>query len=132
MERTMTASETTNDTLVKGMDIIAYLTGDPERSIAFYRDVLGMTPTEIDEKGRGAEFSLADGSTFGVWKPDEGPAVGATIMFAVDDITRAVATFRARGATLSDAEETPVCYMSFGADPDGNGFIVHQRKPQAA
>jgi len=132
MERTMTASETTNDTLVKGMDIIAYLTADPERSIAFYRDVLGMTPTEIDEKGRGAEFSLADGSTFGVWKPDDGPAVGATIMFAVDDITRAVATFRARGATLSDAEETPACYMSFGADPDGNGFIVHQRKPQAA
>jgi predicted enzyme related to lactoylglutathione lyase len=132
MEHTMTASETAKDTLVKGMDIIALLTSDPERQIAFYRDVLGMTPTDIDEKGRGAEFSLEDGSTFGVWKPDEGPAAGATIMFAVEDITRALATFRARGATLSDAEETPVCFMSFGADPDGNGFIVHQRKPEAA
>jgi len=132
MERLMTASDTTNATLVKGMDIIAYLTSDPDRSIAFYRDVLGMTPTDIDDKGRGAEFALADGSTFGVWKPDEGPAVGATIMFAVDDIARAVATFRARGATLTDAEETPVCFMSFGADPDGNGFIVHQRKADAA
>jgi predicted enzyme related to lactoylglutathione lyase len=132
MERTMTASETAKTTLVKGMDIALFLTSDPERQIAFYRDVLGMTPTEIDEKGRGAEFSLADGSTFGVWKPDEGPTAGATIMFAVDDITRALATFRASGATLSDPKETPVCFMSFGADPDGNGFIVHQRKPGAA
>jgi predicted enzyme related to lactoylglutathione lyase len=131
MERTMTASNTTNATSITGMDIIAYHTSDPARSIAFYRDVLGMTPTDVDDEGRGAEFALADGSTFGVWKPDEGPATGATIMFAVDDISQALATFRARGATLTDAEETPVCYMSFGADPDGNGFIVHQRKAKA-
>ena len=123
---TTTADPTT---VVKGMDIIAYLTDDPQRSIAFYRDVLGIVPTDIDEKGRGAEFTLSDGSTFGVWNPDEGPKQGATIMFAVDDIHAALGLFRSRGAQLSDPEETPVCFMAFGADPDGNGFIIHQRKP---
>jgi predicted enzyme related to lactoylglutathione lyase len=112
---------------VTGVDIMAYFTSDPQRSIAFYRDVLGMTPTEIDDKGRGAEFTLADGSTFGVWQPEEG-ASGACVMFAVNDIGAALAEFRKRGATLSDPEETPVCFMSFGADPDGNAIVIHQRK----
>ncbi len=128
----MTTANYPSATVVKGMDIVAYLTSDPQRSIAFYRDVLGLTPTEFDEGGRGAEFALADGSTFGVWKPDEGPQSGATIMFAVDDIRAAIALFRERGAELSDPDETPVCFMAFGADPDGNAFMIHQRKSTAS
>lgn len=128
----MTTGTQTTASLVTGMDLIAYLTSDAQRAIAFYRDVLGLVPTEIDEKGRGAEFTLADGSTFGVWNPDEGPKTGGAVMFAVPDIAEAVALFRSRGAQLSDPEETPVCFMSMGADPDGNGFIVHQRKAPAA
>ncbi len=118
-----------NSVTVTGMDIIAYFTSDAARSIAFYRDVLGLVPTSLDEQGRGAEFTFADGTTFGVWHPDEGPQSGGTIMFAVDDIDAAVSLFRARGARLSDPQETPVCFMAFGSDPDGNGFMVHQRKP---
>ena len=113
---------------ITGVDLSGYLVSDPARSIAFYRDVFGLTPTETDTEGRGAEFTLADGSTFGVWKMDGGPANGGIMMFAVDDIAKAVPHFRSKGAQLSDATETPVCFMSFGADPDGNGIIVHQRK----
>ncbi len=115
---------------ITGMDIVTYLTSDASRSIAFYRDILGLVPTFADEN-QGAEFTLADGSTFGVWRPDEGPQSGATIMFGVDDIAAAVALFRSRGAQLSEPTETPVCHMAFGADPDGNAFIVHQRKGHA-
>ena len=123
------ATPQTGKATVTGIDIAAFMTGDPQRAIAFYRDVLGLTPTEIDEKGRGAEFTLADGSTFGVWQPDgEGAHAGCVMMFAVENAAEAVKEFRARGAELSDIEETPVCYMSFGKDPDGNGFMVHQRK----
>ena len=62
-------------------------TRDPKQSIAFHRDVLGMTPTWVDENG-GAEFTFEDGTTFGVWKPAE--TDGATIpgggfMIAIDD-----------------------------------------------
>lgn len=49
-------------------------------------------------------------------------------MFAVPEMHVAVATFRARGAQLSDVDETPACFMSFGTDPDGNAFCIHQRK----
>ena len=118
---------TSQPATVTGIDIVTYLTSDAARSIAFYRDVLGLVPTFADEN-QGAEFTFADGSTFGVWRPDEGPKSGATIMFAVDDIEAAVALFRSRGARLGDPTETHVCHMAFGADPDGNGFIIHQRK----
>jgi predicted enzyme related to lactoylglutathione lyase len=121
-----TQTKTKPSTII-GLDIMAFQTQNPQRLVEFYRDVLGLQPTEVDEEGRGAEFTLADGSTFGVWKPDDGDSSPA-IMFAVPDIKAAVAEFRARGAALSDHIETGVCYMSFGEDPDGNAFVIHQRK----
>jgi hypothetical protein len=36
--------------------------------------------------------------------------------------------FRAQGATLGDPFETTVCFISFGKDPDGTEFGIHQRK----
>lgn len=124
-----TSSEThIRTTLITGVDLVAYFTADPQRSIAFYRDVLGLTPTETYEQGRGAEFTLGDGSTFGVWQPDQ-PASGAAVMFAVSDIATAVPLLRERGAQLSEPQETPACFMSIGRDPDGNTVIIHQRKP---
>jgi predicted enzyme related to lactoylglutathione lyase len=112
---------------ITGIDLTAYLVRDPDRAVAFYRDVLGMTPTAIDDQGRGAEFTLPDGSTFGVWKPDDA-ATGGAIMFAVEDARAAVEYYRARGLGLSDVMESPVCFMAFGADPEGNAIIIHQRK----
>jgi len=112
-----------NRSVITGMDVSSYITGDAERSIAFCRDVLGISHTYIYEQGRGAEFTLADGSTFGVWKPSDAATAGGMMMFAVADIQQAVGFFRARGAGLSDPIESPVCFMSFGADPDGNALI---------
>jgi predicted enzyme related to lactoylglutathione lyase len=109
------------------MDIMAYYTQEPKRSIDFYRDVLGLQPTEVDDQGRGAEFTLADGSTFGVWKPDDG-GTGGAMMFAVEDARAAVELYRSRGLQLSDVMESPVCFMAFGSDPEGNSIIIHQRK----
>jgi predicted enzyme related to lactoylglutathione lyase len=120
-------------TSIVGLDIAAVFVSDPVRSIAFYRDVLGLTPTEIDTAGRGAEFTLADGSTFGVWRPDfaEGRQPGTSGMFAVPDAHAAVARMRERGATLSDPMETPVCFIAFGMDPEGHPYMIHQRKTAA-
>ena len=117
----------TATTTVKDIDICGYLVRDPQKAIAFYRDVIGITPTEIDDQGRGAEFTLADGTTFGVWNPGEDD-LGGFVMFSVGDIREAIETYRARGLDLPEPIETPVCYMTFGRDPEGNGFIVHQRK----
>ena len=127
----MTTVDRTNAGAAKitGVDLFGCLVSDAPRAVTFYRDVLGLTPTNVDEHGRGAEFVLADGATFGVWDgKDFGKTSGACAMFAVDDVQAAVALFRERGATLSDPIETPVCFMSFGEDPDGNGIVIHQRK----
>jgi predicted enzyme related to lactoylglutathione lyase len=117
-------------TMITGVDIFGPATTDAKRLIAFYRDVLGMKPTGIDDSEGGAEFELSDGTTFGVWQPRDNSwsGKGYTALFAVGDINAAVAQFRANGATLGDPFETPVCFMSFGSDPDGNQFGIHQRK----
>ncbi|MDB5043484.1 MAG: hypothetical protein JWN27_4210 [Candidatus Eremiobacteraeota bacterium] len=119
---------------IVGLDIASVFVSDPARSIAFYRDVLGLTPTEIDSQGRGAEFTLPDGATFGVWKPDlpHDKLPGSSGMFAVTNAYAAVARIRERGATISDPMETPVCFMAFGNDPEGHAYMIHQRKTTAA
>ena len=120
MNSTKTAS-------ITGIDIAGYLVEDPAKAIAFYRDVLGMQPTAVDPEGRGAEFTLADGSTFGVWR-EPGAKSGGFVMLAVDDVHAAVRQYRAKGLTVSDVNEGPVCHMAFTQDNEGNGLIIHQRK----
>jgi predicted enzyme related to lactoylglutathione lyase len=121
----VTSEPKTDGATITGIDIAGYLVKDPQAAIKFYRDVLGITPTESEE--RGAEFTLADGTTFGVWKPDDGET-GGFVMFSVSDVHGAVASYRARGLQVSDVTETPVCLMAFTSDPEGNGIILHQRK----
>jgi predicted enzyme related to lactoylglutathione lyase len=113
--------------MVTGIDIVGFRVEDPAKSIAFYRDVFGMVPTHLDDRGRGAEFTLSDGSTFGViHMPGTEPGFG--FLLAVDDIDAAVTEYRAKGLEVSDVNETPVCFMAFTQDPEGNHLIIHQRK----
>jgi predicted enzyme related to lactoylglutathione lyase len=123
---------TKNATSVNGIDWAGFLVSDPKRSIAFYRDVLGLTPTEVDEAGRGAEFTLKDGSTFGVWRPEEtpegAPLSGGAMMFAVDDPHATVAKLRERGIEIGDVEDGRACFMALTQDPDGIGVLIHKRK----
>lgn len=49
-------------------------------------------------------------------------------MFAVADINEAIEHYRARGAELGKIMETRVCFMAHGRDPEGNRFVLHQRK----
>jgi predicted enzyme related to lactoylglutathione lyase len=116
-------------TTINGIDIAGYLVADPQGQIAFYREVLGLAPSDIDDQGRGAEFTLNDGSSFGVWRTPEATKAGFA-MFAVDDAAAKVAELRERGVQMPDVTETPVCFMSYTMDPDGNGVIIHQRKSQ--
>jgi len=113
--------------MINGIDIAGYKVADPAKAIAFYRDVLGMVPTHVDEAGRGAEFTLSDGTTFGVWHIP-GAELGGGLLFAVDDINAAVTHYRSKGLEISDVSESPVCFMAFAQDPEGNGVIIHQRK----
>jgi predicted enzyme related to lactoylglutathione lyase len=123
---------------VKGVDAIYYRVHDLERATAFYNELLGMEPTG-PMPGFGMEYTLPNGESFGIIKIPETMTAeygaywrgGSGVMFAVDDIAAAAAAAKARGVKLHDdgkIAETRVCYMVFGEDPEGNSFILHQRK----
>jgi len=114
-------------TSINGIDLAGYLVADAPRAVDFYRDVLGLQTTYLDEQGRGGEFDLADGTTFGVWH-EAGAPTGGFVMFAVDDARAKVAELRSRGIEIADADEGEGCFMAVGADPEGNCFVIHQRK----
>jgi len=115
---------------IKGIDVAVYLVKDVARAKAFWRDKMGCDVTS-EWGDMGAEFTFQDGTTFGLFKPDEQEwRRGGGLMFAVDDLDAAVAQYKARGVKLDDdgaIEDTPVCRMAFGEDSEGNYFILHQR-----
>jgi predicted enzyme related to lactoylglutathione lyase len=114
---------------VKGIDISTYLVKDVARAKAFYRDVMGFEVTS-EYGDQGAEFTFPDGTTFGLWKMEDGTwHQGDGVMFAVDDIGEAIAHYRSRGAKIAEqTHDSPVCTMAFGEDSEGNSFILHHRK----
>src|ERR1700682_6168470 len=98
---------------ITGMDLSGYMVKDAARAIAFYRDILGLEPVKVYPDDLGAEYELADGTTFGLWsaggmipfQPSNG------ILFAVDDLDAAVAAVKARGIPGHLEDETPVCFL---------------------
>src|ERR1700676_2321327 len=50
---------------ITGMDLSGYMVKDAARAIAFYRDILGLEPVKVYPDDLGAEYELADGTTFG-------------------------------------------------------------------
>jgi len=116
---------------ITGMDLSGYMVKDAPRAIAFYRDVLGLEPVMLYPNDRGAEYELADGTTFGLWggggavmpfQPSNG------ILFAVDDLDAAVAAVKARGIPVHMQRETPACFMAMISDTEGNLVTLHKRK----
>ena len=117
-------------TALQGIDIAVYLVQDVDRAKKFWQDTMGCTMTE-DYGPYGGEFTFGDGTTFGLYKPDDQEwRRGGGIMFRVDDLEAAVAQYKARGVKFDDdgkIEESPVCRMAFAQDSEGNYFILHKR-----
>jgi predicted enzyme related to lactoylglutathione lyase len=116
---------------ITGMDLSGYMVKDASRAIAFYRDVLGLEPVKLYPDNRGAEYELADGTTFGLFggggnvmpfQPGNG------ILFAVDDLDAAVSALKARGIAIQMEAETPFCNMAMITDTEGNSIFLHKRK----
>lgn len=123
-------------TRVKGVDAVWYPVKDLDRATKFYNDLLGMAPTK-SWPNFGVEYTLPNGESFGFAKiPESTPfsaawRSGSGVMFAVDDLDAAVEAAKARGVKFFNdgkVSETPVCYMVFGEDGEGNTFILHKRK----
>jgi catechol 2,3-dioxygenase-like lactoylglutathione lyase family enzyme len=115
--------------VVRGIDASYYMTKDLDVSTKFYNDLLGMEPT-VHVPGMFAEYTFPGGESFGIYKSDNFYESG-TVMFRVDDVASFVKAAVAKGVHFHGdgfVDETPVCHMAFGRDPDGNHFMVHKVK----
>jgi catechol 2,3-dioxygenase-like lactoylglutathione lyase family enzyme len=111
---------------IEQVDFVAIPTRDIAQATAFYRDVLGLAPSEFAS----GEVE-APNVTLSFWNPERDgeefiPNV-AGIALRVLDVESAVAEVRAAGATVVGIEDTGVCKMGFVTDPDGNTVILHRR-----
>jgi len=120
---------------VRGTDFVLYEVSDMERSIAFYRDVLGLELEELIEDVPWAEFR-AEPTTLALFDPKkfrtqapEPRTGGATIFLAVEDVNATVEELKGKGVpVVMESFETPVCWNAAVTDPDGNAIGLHQRK----
>ena len=119
---------------IRGTDFVYYQTGDIDRSIAFYRDTLGLELAGYYEQMRWAEFDagnttlvLNDPSILGVGiEPRPG---GGAAALAVEDLDAAMEELQGKEVTVVfPIQESPICHLACIEDPDGNHVWLHQRK----
>ncbi len=117
---------------VKGVDFIWTLASNVDATSRFYRDVLGLQPTGINDHDR-REFQ-AGSTTLAVTPAHVGlDPPGVLMALAVDDVDAALQEARDAGVqVLHETRDTPACRNAMIADPDGNPIWLHQRKDGSA
>ena len=111
---------------VEQVDFVAVPTRDRERSVAWYRDVIGLPVSEF-----AADEVETPNVTLSFWQPEQQgePFVANQngIALRVADVVGAVEEVRAAGGEVLGVEDSGVCHMGFVKDPDGNVLILHRR-----
>jgi predicted enzyme related to lactoylglutathione lyase len=112
-----------------GIDAIYYSVADVPRAAAFYKGLLDVADTTWEGE-HGAEWVLDDGSAFGVGKIPGAPHVpSGTVLFAVADLDALIPRVTELGGKLNgDVRDLEPCRQQWCLDPDGNAFVLHQRK----
>ena len=112
-----------------GIDAIYYSVSDVPRAAAFYKGLLDVKDTTWESE-HGAEWILQDGSAFGVGKLPGAPHVpSGTVLFAVADVTALTPRVTELGGKLNgELRDLEPCRQQWCLDPDGNAFVLHQKK----
>ena len=108
---------------------------DVDRSVAFYRDVLGI-PFLFAVPGQQMAFFECDGVRLYIGVPEsEEFRSRSTIYFSVEDIDAAYAKLRERGVSfrgaphLIDRTQSSELWMAFFTDADGNNLALMAEWP---
>jgi catechol 2,3-dioxygenase-like lactoylglutathione lyase family enzyme len=116
--------------VVERTDFVSVPVTDLERSLAWYRDTLGLEQTR---HGQWPEFRLGENAFLYLLDPTDigqefrGPHT-ASIALRVADVAAAKAQLEERGVEFDgDVFDTGVCHMAPFHDPDGNAFLLHRR-----
>lgn len=113
-------------TQVERIDFVNIATRDPERSRAWYRDLLGLE----EDPNNPAELTAGQ-VTLTFWNPEEEgiefkPNI-AGFAVRVPDVDAAKGDLEAKGVEFVGSGDTGVCKMAVCLDPDGNAVILHRR-----
>lgn len=123
---------------IKEVAFVGYPMTDVEKSRAFYEGLLELKP-EMDEhflSPSGKEMWWIEYEIDGValalsdaWPPDS--KSGPTLALEVDDLDGWYGKLTSNGVpVVLETVESPVCRFFCVTDPDGNGLMFHQRKPE--
>ncbi len=120
-----------------GKPVTYVYTTDPERSLAFYRDTLGLAEVPDSADPYGCFLELPGGllrlTKMGDHQPSPHPVLG----FEVADIAGVIAALRGKGVTMDmfegfgqDADGVATMpdgmKLAFFKDADGNGLTLSQ------
>ncbi len=113
---------------VKAYAFTMYPVTDMGRATEFYRDVLGLRPTEAASPVW-LEFDIS-GTTFGIGNFEQvgTPGTAQSLALEVDDLRAFRAMLAQREVEASQPHELPNCWISVVRDPDGNMIWLHQSK----
>ena len=107
-------------------DAVYYHVTDMEKSIAFYRDILGFHLTSRDYVVR---FDI-DGVLFELVPNPPGntlPGTGnARLSLSVTDIRQATRQLQAKGVAMTPIKQEPGGLLAYFKDPDGNELCLWQ------
>ena len=115
---------------VEHVDFISVPVSDMERSVAWYRDTLGLPQTA---EGGFPEFKLGDNAFLYLIDPkaiggEFTQGNGGPIALRVADVEETRKELEGSGIEfLSDTHDSGVCHIAPFADPDGNRFMLHRR-----
>ncbi len=126
--------------MVRKLLHVRYRVNDLEKSVAFYRDVLGLEPVRRSRSGRGSElaFFRAPGSDVEIELcsfPPSGPVALCNdlthLALLVDDLDAFGERIRKQGHGFSDGPhgEKGKGRMAFVDGPDGYEFEIIERAP---
>jgi len=124
--------------MAAAISCVTFPVDDLQKSIAFYRDGLGLTVEEQDEEHAafdldGVYLVLLDRSEFGTYVEKVGFRAAARgsaetiISYFADsraDVDAVMAKAQAAGATISAASDEDGVYSGYFTDPDGHTWEV--------
>jgi predicted enzyme related to lactoylglutathione lyase len=116
-------------TMIKDLGFLAYSVRDIPAAKAFYRDTLGLVPSEMFGD-HWAEFDVGS-TTFGIGNGEPlgiKPGTSFSATFEVDDLVAERDRLIGLGVPVTDIMDAPMCQSAFVTDPEGNKFGIHQRK----
>lgn len=114
-------------------DFVALPVEDMARARAFYEGVLGLVPESVSEQVW-TEYVLPDDSALAlgdvrVMGLEFAPVTSGAVGLRTPELAAAFERLKAAGYAQADAVmETPVCFMGFVRDSEGNSLVLHRHK----